>query len=200
LFYGIFVRSAHIDISKLELHLLKGRIKIICARWTALTRNAESVLFCLKVYSMKVFFRILCCWISILWLVNMPGPSYSADSDPASHRSDHEEDAQVETLPTVHVHGLRLNKNQQLGPVPQRTPWPAIPASLDGQVLDDWLKARILVSKDLEVTVVILQPAEHRELTQASLQALKQWTFLPQMKGDTPIDGEVSLRIHFRTK
>ena len=48
--------------------------------------------------------------------------SFSAPSDVSTHRSDHEEDAQVETLPMVHVHGLRLNKDQQLGPVPQKTP------------------------------------------------------------------------------
>ena len=148
--------------------------------------------------------RILGYCLNLFLLVNIPGLSYSAeysaDSDLATHHSDHEEDAQVETLSTVHVHGLRLNKDQQIGPVPQRTPWPTVPSTLDGQVLDDWLKARILVSKESEVTVVILQPATHRELTQASLQALRQWTFLPQMNGDIPIDGEVSLRIHFRTK
>jgi hypothetical protein len=144
--------------------------------------------------------RILGFYLSLLWLMSVPLLSYAAESDFATHHSDHEEDAQVETLPTVHVHGLRLNKDQQIGPVPQRTPWPTVPPTLDGQVLDDWLKARLLVSKDSEVTVVILQPTAHRELTQASLQALKQWTFLPQMNGDIPIDGEVSLRIHFRTK
>lgn len=146
------------------------------------------------------FLRILGFLLNVFWLVSVPWLSYSAESDFATHHSDHEEDEQVEILPTVHVHGLRLNKDQQIGPVPQRTPWPTIPPTLDGQVLDDWLKARLLVSKDSEVTVVILQPAAHRELTRASLQALKQWTFLPQMNGDTPIDGEVSLRIHFRTK
>jgi hypothetical protein len=144
--------------------------------------------------------RILGFCLNVLWLVSVPWLSYSAESDFATHHSDHDEDVQVETLPTVHVHGLRLNKDQQIGPVPQRTLWPTIPPTLDGQVLDDWLKARLLVSKDSEVTVVILQPAAHRELTQASLQALKQWTFLPQMNGDIPIDGEVSLRIHFRTQ
>jgi len=144
--------------------------------------------------------RILGFSLLLLWLVSLPGASDSAESDLATHHFDHEEDAQVETLSTVHVHGLRLNKDQQIGPVPQLTPWPTVPPTLDGQVLDDWLKARILVSKDAEVTVVILQPATHRELTQASLQALKQWTFLPQMNGDIPIDGEVSLRVHFRTK
>jgi len=144
--------------------------------------------------------RILGFCLNLLWFVSVPWLSYSAEADFATHHSDHDEDEQVETLSTVHVHGLRLNKDQQIGPVPQRTPWPTVPPTLDGQVLDDWLKARLLVSKDSEVTVVILQPAAHRELTQSSLEALKQWTFLPQMKGDVPIDGEVSLRIHFRAK
>lgn len=139
-------------------------------------------------------------FMQVLWLLSGPSLSYPAESDFATHQSDHEEDVQVETLDTVHVHGLRLNKDQQLGPVPQRTPWPTIPSTLDGQILDDWLKARILVSKNSDVTVVILQPAAHRELTQASLLALKQWTFLPQMNGEEPIDGEISLRIHFRTQ
>ncbi|MGD9850052.1 MAG: energy transducer TonB [Nitrospirales bacterium] len=121
-------------------------------------------------------------------------------SDLSSHHSDHDEDAQIETLPTVHVHGLRLNKDQQQGPVPQKTPWPTIPPSLEGQELDDWLKARILVSKAGEPTVVILQPASHRELNLMSLEALSRWTFLPQMNGDDAIDGEVNIRVHFRTQ
>jgi hypothetical protein len=144
--------------------------------------------------------RNLSFFMQVFWLLSGPPLSYPAESDFATHQSDHEEDVQVETLDTVHVHGLRLNKDQQIGPVPQRTPWPTIPSTLDGQILDDWLKARILVSKNSEVTVIILQPAAHRELTQASLLALKQWTFLPQMNGEEPIDGEVSLRIHFRTQ
>ena len=127
-------------------------------------------------------------------------PSFSAPSDVSTHRSDHEEDAQVETLPMVHVHGLRLNKDQQLGPVPQKTPWPTIPSQLEGKEFDDWLKARFLVSKDGDVTVVILQPAAHRELTQESLVTLKKWTFWPEMDGDQPVEGEVSIRIHFRTQ
>lgn len=126
--------------------------------------------------------------------------AFSEPADFSTHDSDHQEDVQVETLPMVHVHGLRLNKDQQLGPVPQKTPWPTIPSQLDGRELDDWLKARFLVSKDGDATVVILQPAAHRELTQESLLALKQWTFLPQMDGDQPVEGHVSIRIHFRTQ
>ena len=118
--------------------------------------------------------------------------------DDATHRSDHDED--VIELPEVHVHGLPLNKDQQAGPVPRSTPWPAIPASLDGKPLDDWMKARMLVSKDAQVAVVVLVPAKHRELTQAGITALKRWTFDPQMRGDQPIDGELTVRIHFRTQ
>ena len=85
-------------------------------------------------------------------------------------------------------------------PVTQKTPWPIVPSQLEGKVLNDWLKARFLVNKTGEATVVILQPATNHELTQVSLQALKEWTFLPQMDGDHPVDGEVSIRIHFRTQ
>ncbi|WP_238590366.1 energy transducer TonB family protein [Nitrospira moscoviensis] len=127
-----------------------------------------------------------------------PAAAFAAAGDEATHESDHQED--VLELPEVHVHGLSLNKDQQLGPVPKSTPWPAIPPSLDGKDLDDWMKARMLVSKDAKVTVVILEPAKHRELTQAGMAALKKWTFDPQMKGDDPVDGELTVRIHFRTR
>ena len=60
---------------------------------------------------------------------------------------------------------LPLNKDQQLGPVPKSTPWPGIPPALDGKVIDDWMKARMLVTKEAKVTVVVLEPAKHRELT-----------------------------------
>lgn len=138
--------------------------------------------------------------VAVCLLESVSNVALSAQSDLSTHDSDHHEDAQVDTLPMVHVHGLRLNKDQQLGPVPQKTPWPTIPVELEGKELDDWLKARFLVSKDGGVIVVVLQPAAHRELTHVSLQALKQWTFLPQMEGDNPVDGEVSIRIHFRTQ
>ena len=118
--------------------------------------------------------------------------------DEATHESDHQED--VLELPEVHVHGLPLNKDQQLGPVPKSTPWPGIPPSLDGKVIDDWMKARMLVTKEANVTVVILEPAQHRELTQAGIVALKKWTFDPQMKGEDLVDGELTVRIHFHTK
>ena len=127
-------------------------------------------------------------------------PPILAQSDRSTHETDHFEDEEVEVLETVHVHGLKLNKDQQLGPVPKYTPWPTMPPSLNGKEIDDWMKIRILVTKTAETTVVVLQPAKHRQLNLAGLRALKQWTFDPQMDGDNPIDGELTVRIHFRTK
>jgi hypothetical protein len=126
-----------------------------------------------------------------------PAMVFAAAGDEATHESDHEED--VLELPEVHVHGLPLNRDQQRGPVPKITPWPAIPPALDGKEVDDWMKVRMLVSKGATVTVVVLEPAKHRELTIAGMAALKQWTFDPQLKDDEPIDGELTVRIHFRT-
>lgn len=152
--------------------------------------------------SFKRLLQIVCkgLWVPLACMVLTAPTEANNSPDRSTHHSDHDEDAQVETLPMVHVHGLRLNKDQQQGPVPQKTPWPTIPPSLEGQELDDWMKARILVSKSGEPTVVILQPASHRELTLISLDALKRWTFLPQMNGDDVVEGEVNIRIHFRTK
>jgi hypothetical protein len=134
----------------------------------------------------------------LLCVLFITAPAYAVVGDEATHESDHEED--VLELPEVHVHGLSLNKDQQLGPVAKSTPWPGIPSSLDGQELDDWMKARLLVSKEAKVTVVVLEPCRHRELTTAGITALGKWTFDPQMKGDNPIDGELTVRIHFRTR
>lgn len=145
---------------------------------------------------MEISRRIALC--SALGVVLWPAIVFAVAGDEATHQSDHQED--VLELPEVHVHGLPLNKDQQLGPVPKSTPWPTIPPSLDGKELDDWMKARMLVSKDAKVTVVILEPAKHRELTQAGIAALNKWTFAPQMKGDDPVDGELTIRIHFRTR
>jgi len=36
--------------------------------------------------------------------------------------------------------------------------------------------------------------------TAAGIAALKRWTFDPQMQGDVPVDGELTVRIHFHTK
>ena len=138
---------------------------------------------------------VLSCGLAVLLL---PALAFAVPGDDATHESDHLED--VLELPEVHVHGLPLNKDQQLGPVPKATPWPAVPPALDGKELDDWMKARMLVSKDAAVTVVVLEPAKHRELTIAGIAALNKWTFEPQMKGDEPIDGELTVRIHFRTR
>lgn len=123
---------------------------------------------------------------------------HAVEGDKATHQSDHQED--VIELPEVHVHGLPLNKDQQLGPVPTFTPWPAVPRSLEGQALDDWMKARVLVGKDAQSKVVVLEPAKHRELTVAGMEALKKWKFDPQLHGEEPVDGELTIRIHFRTQ
>jgi len=136
-----------------------------------------------------IFFAVVVAWPAIV---------FGVAGDEATHEMDHNED--VLELPEVHVHGLSLNKDQQFGPVAKSTPWPGIPASLDGKELDDWMKARMMVSKDAKVTVVVLEPCKHRELTMAGMAALNKWTFEPQMKGDEPIDGELTVRIHFRTR
>ncbi|MBS0181983.1 MAG: energy transducer TonB [Nitrospira sp.] len=138
---------------------------------------------------------VSCC---ALCVVLVPAAAFAVGVDNATHESDHEED--VLELPEVHVHGLSLNKDRQLGPVAKSTPWPGIPASLNAQELDDWMKARLLVSKQAKVTVVVLEPCKHRELTTAGVNALGKWTFDPQMKGDDPVDGELTVRIHFRTR
>ena len=135
-------------------------------------------------------------WILCL----MPTYAVAATGDEATHEADHALDADIIELPEVHVHGLPLNQDQQAGPVPKSTPWPAIPSSLEGKPLDDWMKARLLVSKEAQVTVVVLESAKHRELTIAGIIALNQWTFAPQLKGDDPVDGELTVRIHFRSQ
>lgn len=137
-------------------------------------------------------------FVTLVFFLSLPVLAFAAEGDDATHMSDHQED--VLELPDVHVHGLSLNKDQQLGPVAKSTPWPGIPPSLDGKELDDWMKARMLVSKDAKVTVVVLEPCKHRELTQAGIAALSKWTFAPQMKEDEPVDGELTVRIHFRTR
>ena len=142
---------------------------------------------------MQSIHRLLCIAV-LVWPVAL----YAAAGDEATHESDHHDD--VLELPEVHVHGLPLNKDQQLGPVAKSTPWPAIPSSLNGQEIDDWMKARLLVSKQAKVTVVVLEPCKHRELTTAGVSALGRWTFDPQLNGDDPVDGELTVRIHFRTR
>lgn len=136
--------------------------------------------------------------LSLVIAVLSPIPGESVEGDRATHELDHEEDAI--DVPEVHIHGLSLNKDQQIGPVPTYTPWPKIPSSMEGKDMDDWMKARFLVSKRADITVVILEPCKHRELTVSGLSALNQWRFDPQMRGDEPIDGELTVRIHFRAQ
>lgn len=133
--------------------------------------------------------------MGILWPVfgwGAEGGGSSIANDPAEEP--------VILLEPVQVHAAPLNKAQQVGPVPTHTPWPTVPSSLEGNPLDEWMKARLLVSKEAEVTVVILESTRYLALTLAGLDALQQWTFDPQMKGDQPVDGEVTVRIHFRTR
>lgn len=137
--------------------------------------------------------------VVVAWPLLMgPAAALAAAGDEATHESDHAED--LLELPEVHVHGLPLNKDRQLGPVALFTPWPEIPPSLQGRELDDWMKARLLVSKEAKVTVVVLEPCKHRELTRAGVEALGRWRFDPQLNGDDPVDGELTVRIHFRTR
>ena len=150
-------------------------------------------------------FRMFLVMISALLAISPPfvwsqaGDSTRGHVDDPTHELDHLEDEQVDVLETVHVHGLKLNKDQQLGPVPKHTPWPTMPPELQGQEVDDWLKVRILVSKTAETTLVVLVPAKNRRINLAGVQALEQWTFDPQMNGDDFVDGEVTVRLHFKT-
>jgi len=145
--------------------------------------------------ALKFWHAVHVCMCALLLL---PVFAFALPGDEATHESDHEEDALE--LPAVHVHGLSLSRDQQVGPVPKTTPWPTIPPSLEGQELDDWMKVRLLVSKEATVKVVVLEPCRHRELTREGIAALGKWTFDPQMKGDDPVDGELTVRIHFRTR
>lgn len=74
-----------------------------------------------------------------------------------------------------------------------------MPLALSGKKIDAWMKIRILVNKLAETTLGLLEPARHRELTQASLSALRQWTFDSQLTEDEALDGELTVRLHFRT-
>ncbi len=151
-------------------------------------------------------FRMFLVMTSVLLVMSPPFVWSQVDDsthghvDDPTHELDHLEDEEVLVLETVHVHGFKLNKDQQLGPVPKHTPWPIMPPELQGQEVDDWMKARILVSKTAETTLVVLVPAKNRRINLAGVQALKQWTFDPQMNGDEFVDGEVTIRLHFRTE
>lgn len=137
--------------------------------------------------------------VCVMASLGLPVPSGWCDTNAATHESDHLADEDIPVLEPVHVHGLRLNTDQQRGPVPTYTPWPTMPPSLQGQTIDDWMKVRILVSKTAETTVVVLEPAKNRQLNMAGLQTLQQWEFDPQMQGDDFVDGALTVRIHFRT-
>ena len=136
----------------------------------------------------------VCMFVVCLW----PAIVFGVTGDEATHEMDHNED--VLELPEVHVHGLSAEQGPATRAGRQIDSLAGIPSSLDGKELDDWMKARMMVSKDAKVTVVVLEPCKHRELTIAGMAALNKWTFEPQMKGDEPIDGELTVRIHFRTR
>ena len=129
----------------------------------------------------------------------MSPPFAWSQVDASTHESVRAQDERVDVLETVHVNGLKLNRDQQLGPVPTYTPWPTMPRELQRQKIDDSMKARILVSKTGETTLVVLVPAKNRRINLAGIHALKQWKFDPQMKGDEFVDGEVTISIDFRT-
>ena len=89
-----------------------------------------------------------CLLVMMSALLAMSPPFVWSQVDASTHELDHMEDEQVAVLETVHVHGLKLNKDQQLGPVPKYTPWPTMPPSLQGQEVDEWMKARIPRQQD----------------------------------------------------
>ena len=138
------------------------------------------------------------CSVCMFVCLSLAGHEHCAVAgDEATHETDHHED--VVELPEVHVHGLPLNKDQQLGPVPKSTPWPAS-ASLR------WKRTRRLdesahagfqgcESDRRGVGTGQASGTHHRRHG-----ALKKWAFDPQLKGDKPVDGELTVRIHFRTR
>ena len=142
-------------------------------------------------------------WTAALtvWLTLWTGGTFAAsEADKATHQSDHAEDDQVIQLDPIHIHGLPLNRDRQKGPVTNQVPFLETPPSLAGKELDDWLKLRVIVDKAGNSTVVVLEPAKHRELTLAALTTIQKWKWEPQLKEDDPIDGEVTIRVHFRTQ
>ena len=52
----------------------------------------------------------------------LPVVVLAVTGDEATHEADHALDADIIELPEVHVHGLPLNKDQQVGTVPKSTP------------------------------------------------------------------------------
>jgi len=133
-------------------------------------------------------------------LCPVPAAFAASDAEKATHRSDHAEDDEVLTLEPIHIHGLPLNRDRQKGPITNQVPFLEVPPSLAGKDLDDWMKVRVLVDKAGNSTVVVLEPAKHRELTLAALGTIEKWKWEPQLRVDDPIDGEVTIRVHFRTQ
>jgi hypothetical protein len=60
--------------------------------------------------------------VALCMLCLMPAYALAVTGDEATHEADHALDADIIELPEVHVHGLPLNKDQQVGPVPKSTP------------------------------------------------------------------------------
>jgi TonB family protein len=139
----------------------------------------------------------LALWTALTVMVPASPASAAGEGEGATHQSDHDDDPVI-LLEPIHIHGLRLNKDQQLGPITNQVPPIQIPPSLVGKELDDWMKLRVMVSKDGKSTVVILEPPKHRELATSVLETVQKWKFEPQMNGDDPVDGELNFRIHFR--
>ena len=142
-------------------------------------------------------------WLLLIVLVSLlcVSPVLAAgDADRSTHQSDHSEDEEIIQLDPIHVHGLPLNRDRQKGPVTNQVPYLQAPPSLAGKELDDWMKVRVVVDKSGKSTVVVLEPAKHRELTSAALTTIEKWKWEPQLREDEPIDGEVTIRVHFRTQ
>src|SRR5437016_14604421 len=93
-------------------------------------RRLESLIMQKVYWVARVCMFVVCFW---------PAMALAAVGDEATHDSDHQED--VLELPEVHVDGLPHNRDQQLGPVPKATPWPAIPPALNDKALDDGMHA-----------------------------------------------------------
>ena len=112
-----------------------------------------------------------------------PVYAIAVTGDEATHEADHALDAEIIGCPEVHVHGLPLNKDQQVGPVPKSTPWPAIPLVAGREAsrrLDEGALARVKRSAGDGGRVGIGQTSR---LTIAGIIALNKWTFAPAAQG-----------------
>ena len=133
-----------------------------------------------------------------MWCL-LPVSAIAATGDEATHEADHALDADIIELPGACARAA-AEPGSTGGAGAEIDPLAGHPFIARGKPLDDWMKARLLVSKEAQVTVVVLESAKHRELTIAGIIALNQWTFAPQLKGDDPVDGELTVRIHFRSQ